>query len=79
MATLKELRAEAGISREEFSRLTQRTLASIEKHEQGKYGMSLQAALDYSLTLGRLLSRTPSNLLMEIAEAERQHESQVLQ
>ena len=72
MTRLKRLREAAGVNREEFARLTGVTQARLEKHEQGRHGISLEDAATYATHLAPLLLRTPSSLLAELAELPEQ-------
>ena len=58
------------MSREDFARLTGVTLARLEKHEQGKHGISLEDAAVYAKGLATIIPKTPSKLLAELAELE---------
>ena len=68
MTKLKELRVKSGVTREKFSELAGVPLPRLEKHEQGMYEMKLTDAKAYSETLGKLLKRTPSRILVELSE-----------
>lgn len=67
MTTLKRLRDAAGLNREDFAQLAGVSLARLEKHEQGKHRISLEDAATYAKSLSPKLSKTPSNLLAELA------------
>ncbi len=56
------------MNREDFARLTGVTLARLEKHEQGRHGISLEDAATYATYLSNALNRTPSKLLAELAQ-----------
>lgn len=70
MTKLKTLRQSTGVTREEFSRLTEVPMPRLEKHEQGVYGMRLEDAHTYAQTLGKLLRRSPSRILIELSEPQ---------
>ena len=55
------------MNREEFARLTGVTLARLEKHEQGRHGITLEDAATYATHLAKRLETTPSKLLAELA------------
>lgn len=55
------------MNREDFARLTKVTLARLEKHEQGRHGISLEDAATYAQGLASKLPTAPSKLLAELA------------
>ncbi len=69
MSRLKELRKEAGLSREQLAREAGVSYSSIMAHEQNRWSMRLTTAHKLAAALEKRLPYTLSRLLEEIAES----------